>query len=140
MQSADQEPSRSSFDRQTYVKMLVTIARADRHNGPPEYGYIRRQAIQLGVNFEQVLKDTEKDFEIGAQTVSRLTALRVLKDAIRIASMDGDFSLPEKQKIYTYAERLDIPRADVDDLELLVGQLKELDQRWKKLVADRCDE
>jgi hypothetical protein len=68
--------------------------------------------------------NTDKNFEIGTHKVSRLTALRVLKDAIMIASMDGNFSLPEKQKVYTYAEKLDIPRTDVDNLETLVENSK----------------
>jgi hypothetical protein len=135
MPGANQDKHTAVFDRETYVKMLIAIARADKNNGLPEYRFIRKQAIQLGVNYEQVLKGTDKDFEIGAHRVSRLTALRVLKDAIMIASMDGNFTLPEKQKIYTYAEKLDIPRTDVDDLETLVGKLKALDQRWKELVA-----
>ncbi len=130
----------SAFDRETYVKMLIAIARADKDNGPPEYRYIRKQAIHLGVDYEQVMQSTDKNFEIGTHQVSRLTALRVLKDAIMIASMDGNFSLPEKQKLYTYAEKLDIPRTDVDDLETLVGELKALDQRWKELVAGHPDE
>lgn len=135
MRDADPGKRPADFDCQTYLKMLITIARADRENGPAEYAYIRRQAIAMGVDYEQVLRDTDKRFEIGTQKISRLTALRVLKDAIRIASMDGDFTLPEKQKVYTYAEKLDIPRTDVDELELLVGQIKELDRRWKELVA-----
>jgi hypothetical protein len=49
--------------------------------------------------------------------------------------MDSNFTLPEKQKVYTYAEKLDIPRSDVDALEILVAELKSLDQRWKDLVA-----
>lgn len=140
MPGANKEKSTAVFDRETYVKMLITIARADKENSLPEYRFIRKQAIQLGVNYEQVLRDTDKDFEIGTQKVSRLTALRVLKDAFMIASMDGNFSLPEKQKIYTYAEKLDIPRTDVDELEILVGQLKDLDLRWKELVAGPPDE
>jgi uncharacterized tellurite resistance protein B-like protein len=140
MPGADQKKSNVVFDRETYVKMLITIARADKENGPPEYRYIRRQAIGLGVNYEQVLKETDRHFEIGSQQVSRLTAFRVLKDAIMIASMDGNFTLPEKQKVYTYAEKLDIPRSDVDRLESLVGELKDLDQRWKELVAGHPDE
>ena len=135
MPSANPKKNAAVFDRETYVKMLITIARADKDNGPPEYRFIRRQAIQMGVNYEQALRNTDKDFQIGTQKVSRLTAMRVLKDAIMIASMDGNFSLPEKQKVYTYAEKLDIPRTDVDELEILVGELKELDQRWKDLVA-----
>jgi uncharacterized tellurite resistance protein B-like protein len=128
------------FDRETYVKMLITIARADRKNGPPEYSFIRKQAIQLGVNYDQVLGDTENGLALGARQVSRHTALRVLKDAIIIASMDANFSLPEKQKIYSYAEKLDIPRTDVDRLEILVGDIKALDQRWNKLVAGHPDD
>lgn len=140
MPSANQDRRTNVFDRETYLKMLISIARADKENSLPEYRFIRKQAIQLGVNYEQVLKDTDSDFEIGTHQVSRMTALRVLKDAIMIASMDGNFSLPEKQKLYTYAEKLDIPRTDVDDLETLVGQLKALDQRWKELVAGHPDE
>ncbi|WP_319522308.1 hypothetical protein [uncultured Desulfosarcina sp.] len=135
MSGASQEKSSASFDRETYVKMLITIARADKENGPPEYRFIRRQAIQMGVNYQKVLHETDPDFDIGTHKVSRLTAMRVLKDAIMIASMDGNFTLPEKQKIYTYAERLDIPRTDVDTLEVLVRELKVLDDRWKELVA-----
>ncbi len=135
MPGANQEKSTAVFDRETYVKMLITIARADRQNGPQEYRFIRKQAIQLGVDYERVLRDTDKNFAIGNQKVSRFTALRVLKDAIMIASMDGNFTLPEKQTLYTYAEKLDIPRTDVDELETLVGQLRALDKCWKDLVA-----
>jgi len=137
MQDTNQANRSSDFDRETYLKMLVTIARADKDNGPAEYAYVRKQAIGMGVDYERVLTDTDSHFEIGTQKVSRLTALRVLKDAIIIASMDGNFSLPEKQKVYTYAEKLDIPRTDVDELEILVGQIRQLDKRWKELVAGR---
>lgn len=140
MQAADQDKNNATFDRETYVKMLIAIARADKDNGPPEYGYIRKQALRSGIDYERLLKSTDKNFVIGAQKVSRHTALRVLKDAIIIASMDSNFTLFEKQKVYSYAEKLDIPRADVDELESLVGQLKDLDQRWKQLVAGQHNE
>jgi hypothetical protein len=140
MQDANQGKRSTAFDRETYLKMLVTIARADKDNGPKEYAYIRKQAIEMGVDYEQILRDTDDQFEIGSQKVSRLTALRVLRDAIMIASMDGNFSLPEKQKVYTYAEKLDIPRIDVDELEGLVGEMRSLENRWNDLVADHLDE
>ena len=140
MSGAKQDKQTAVFDRETYIKILIAIARADKKNGLPEYRHIRKQAIQLGVDYESALRNTDKDYEIGTQCVSRLTALRVLKDAIIIASMDGHFSLPEKQRLYTYAEKLDIPRTDVDELEALVGQIKEIDQRWKQLVAGHHDE
>ncbi len=140
MPGTNQDKTTTTFDRETYVKILIAIARADKENGLSEYRYIRKQAIQLGVDYEQVLRNTDKNFEIGTQRVSRFTALRVLKDAIMIASMDENVTLPEKQKLYTYAEKLDIPRTDVDDLEVLVGQLKALDQRWRELVAGHPDD
>jgi uncharacterized tellurite resistance protein B-like protein len=120
--------------------MLISIARADKENGQAEYHYVRKQAVKLGVDYDRVLEETSKKFTLGAQKVSRTTALRVLKDAIIIASMDCNFSLPEKQKVYTYAELLDIPRKDVDALEILVQEIKDLDRRWKKLVAGYFDE
>ena len=140
MPGANPKKDSAVFDRQTYVQMLIAIARADKDNGPPEYRFIRKQAIAMGVNYEKILQETDKDFNIGNHKVSRLTAMRVLKDAIMIASMDGNFSLPEKQKVYSYAEKLDIPRSDVDQLEALVGELKRLDQRWKDLVAGHPNE
>ena len=140
MPGANQDKRSTVFDRETYIKILIAIARADKENGLPEYRFIRKQAIQLGVDYARVLKDTDKNFEIGTHNVSRLTALRVLKDAIMIASMDGNFTLPEKHKLYVYAEKLDIARTDVDELETLVGYLKALDQRWKELVAGHPDE
>ena len=53
--------------------------------------------------------------------------------------MDCHFSLPEKQKVYTYAELLDIPRKDVDALEMIVQDMKALDRRWQELAAGRPD-
>lgn len=135
MQGSNPERGAAGFDRETYVKMLIAIARADKKNGLQEYGYIRKQAIKLGVDYDRVLSGTDKYFEIGSLAVSRLTALRVLKDAIIIASMDNNFSLPEKERIYTYAEKLDVPRTDVDELESVVGAYRELETRWKDLVA-----
>ena len=135
MPSDNPEKKRSVFDRETYLKLLITIARADKENGPKEYAYIRKQAIHLGVDYEKTLAKTDETLEIGNPDVSRLTALQVLKDAIIIASMDGNFTLFEKQKVYTYAEKLNIPRTDVDSLEEFVEQTRVLEKRWQELVA-----
>ena len=107
----------TDFDSETYIKVLIAIAKADKDNGPPEFEYIRKKAQRLGVDYEQFLASTEKAFEINKQRVSRITALLILKDAIMIASMDSNFSLPEREKVYTFAGKLDISRNDVDYLE-----------------------
>jgi tellurite resistance protein len=124
------------FDPRTYVKILVAIAKADKENGPPEFEYVRRQAERLGLDSEHFFRNTDKSFLLERQSVNRLTALVILKDAIMLASLDGNFSLPERMKIYTYAERLDIARNDVDTLEKLIDEYRQLDRRWENLVAD----
>jgi uncharacterized tellurite resistance protein B-like protein len=125
------------FEPRTYLRILVAIAKADKDNGLPEFEYVRRQAERLGFNGEAFFDSTEKSFLIEHQTVSRLTALVILKDAIALASLDGNLSLPERMKIYTYAEKLDISRKDVDRLEKLLDEYRQLDARWQQMVMAR---
>jgi uncharacterized tellurite resistance protein B-like protein len=122
------------FDPRTYLRILVAIAKADKDNGPPEFGYVHRQAERLGLDSEHFFKNTDKRFLIDQQAVSRLTALVILKDAISLASLDGNLSLPERMKIYTYAERLDVSRNDVDILEQLLDKYRQLDDCWRQMV------
>ncbi len=122
------------FDPRTYVRILVAIAKADKGNGPPEFNYVRRQADRLGLDSEHFFRNTDKNFLLEKQKVSRLTAMVILKDAIMLASMDGNFSLPEKMKIYTYAEKLDVAQLDVDRLVDLIGEYRRLGREWKQLV------
>ena len=125
------------FDPRTYLRILVAIAKADKDNGPPEFNYVRRQADRLGLDSEHFFRNTDRNFLIEPQKVTRLTALVILKDAIVLASLDGNFSLPERKKVYTYAEKLDIARGDVDLLERLIDDSRRLDQRWRQLVDDQ---
>ena len=123
------------FDSETYIKILIAIAKADKDNGPQEFEYIRKQARQLGVDYDRFLASTKKSFDINKQRLSRLTALVVLRDALRIASMDRNFSLPEREKVYTFAAKLDISRNDMDYLEEWLKAYRELCEKWDGLVA-----
>lgn len=123
------------FDPHTYLKILVAIAKADKENGPSEFNFVRRRAQRLGLDGDHFFENTDKNFIIERQNVNRLTALVVLRDAIELASLDGNFSLPERGKVYTYAEKLDIARTDVDSLEKLIGEYRRLDQKWLQLVS-----
>lgn len=125
----------ADFDSETYVKILIAIAKADKDNGPPEFEYIRKQAQRLGVDYDHFLASTEKAFEIDKQRVSRLTALLILKDALMIASMDRNFSLPEREKVYTLAGKLDISRNDVDYLGECLKEYRILCEKWDGLVT-----
>jgi hypothetical protein len=129
------EAGTKEFDPRVYIQILVTIAKADKDNGPPEFDYVRQQADRLGLDSDYYFKNTGKDFLLEKQSVSRLTALVILKDAIVLASLDGNFTLAERQKVYNYAERLDIPRSHVDRLEKLIQDFYQLDKTWKDLVA-----
>jgi hypothetical protein len=123
------------FDPRTYLSILVAIAKADRENGPPEFDFVRRRADSLGLDSDHFFKTIDKNFAIERQKVTRLTALVILKDAIVLGSLDGNLSLPERGKIYAYAEKLDVARSDVDLLEKLVDEYRLLDSRWRQLVA-----
>jgi len=135
MEIAFVDKDSTDFDSETYIKVLIAIAKADKDNGPPEFEYIRKQAQRLGVDYDQFLASTEKAFEINKQRVSRITALLILKDAIMIASMDRNFSLPEREKVYTFAGKLDISRNDVDYLEDCLKEYRTLCKKWDGLVA-----
>ena len=125
----------ADFDSETYIKILIAIAKADKDNGPREFEYIRKQAHRMGVDYDRFLASTEKTFDLNKQRVSRLTALVVLRDAIRIASMDRNFSLPEREKVYTFAAKLDISRNDMDYLEECLKEYRALCEKWDGLVA-----
>jgi hypothetical protein len=130
------DPRTSEFDPELYVKILIAIAKADPNNGKPEFAFIGRQAQALGVDFGHWLKQIDKGFAIEATKVSRATALAILRDCIQLASLDRNFTLAEKERVYTYAAKLDIPRSDLDRLERWVAACRELENQWKALVRD----
>ena len=125
------------FDPRTYLSIMIAIAKSDKDNGPPEFEFVRRQADRLGLDYDYFFEHTDKAFLIDKQTISRLTALVVIKDAIMLASMDENFSLPEKQRVYEYAEKLDIARKDVDRIEKLIQDYRQLQWRWSDLVEEQ---
>jgi hypothetical protein len=130
------ESGNRDFDPRTYLSILIAIAKSDKDNGPPEFEFVRRQADRLGLDYDYFFTHTDKSFLIRKQTISRLTALVVIKDAIMLASMDENFSLPEKQRVYEYAEKLDIARKDVDRIEELIQDDRQLKRRWSDLVKE----
>lgn len=125
----------AGFDAETYIRMLIAIAKADPDNGPPEFAFVRKMARKVGVDYETFMQETDKSYIPEKQKVSRLTALVILRDAIALASLDRNISLPERQRLYTYAEKFDIPRKDMEALETLVQDQRKLSERWKQLAA-----
>lgn len=133
-----EDPQTTDFDPELYVKILIAIAKADPNNGRPEFAFICRQALALEVDFPYWAKRIDKGFDIEAIQVSRATALAVLRDCIHLAAMDRNFTLAEKERVYTYAAKLDVPRSDLDRLERWVGDCRELETQWDALVQSHA--
>ena len=123
------------FDSRLYLKILVAIAKSDPENGEPEFNYVRRQAISLGLDIDEYWGTTGKDFLTGRIKVSRLTALVIIKDSLVLATLDGSYSLGEKERIYSYAASFDIPRTDVDRVESWLAESNSLKKKWEELVT-----
>ena len=133
-----EDPQTSDFDPELYIKILIAIAKADPNNGRPEFAFICRQALALEVDFTYWAKRIDKSFAIEAPKVSRVTALAVLRDCIFLASMDRNYTLAEKERVYTYAARLDVPRSDLERLERWVADYRELESQWTALVQSEA--
>ncbi len=123
------------FDPELYIKILVAVAKADRNNGPKEFEYIANQANRLGIDFARVWDTTDKTFLISGKKISRLTAAVIIKDCILLASLDKNFSLAERDKVYTYASKLDITRSDVDYIVEWLSDYDALGKKWNRLLS-----
>ena len=124
----------NTFDPQIYIKILVAIAKADKNNGPREFKFVKTLADRLSIDITEMWETTEKTFSISKLDISRATALAVLRDGITLASLDRDFSLGEKEKVFSYAEKMDIPRTDVEYIEKWLSDFRVSMENWDKLV------
>jgi len=125
-----------NFNAELYVRVLVAIAKADRFNGPPEYEYVKKLADSLSVDIVKIWNETSKNFSNVSTEVSRMTAVLLIKDCIMLASLDGNFSLDEKQRVYSYAEKMDVSRSTVDAIEEWLAEYRRLTDKWETLIAD----
>ena len=126
--------NREGFDSNQYIKILIAITKADKNNGPPEIEFVKSKAKALGIDFDHLWQTTDKTFSIRKAKVSRLTAFIILKDCIMLASLDRNYTLDEKEKVFTYAEKLDIPRSDVIEIGRWLDAYHGVMQQWNELV------
>lgn len=126
--------NQDDLDPEKYVRLLVAVAKSDPDNGPPEYAYVKRQANALRLDIVPIWNDTPKHYLLSPIQVSRRVALVIIKDCIMLASLDGNFSLGEKEKVYRFAERLDVTRADVDAVIRWLDDYDGLCRRWVSLT------
>jgi len=129
--------SSKDFDPEIYLRILIATCKSDRSNSEPEIRFVRSKAHQLGLDFDQYWESTDKSFTMAHQKVSRLTALTILKDSVLLATLDRNYTLQEKERIFTYAEKLDLPRSDVDALHEWIEAYQQLKRRWQALVDGR---
>jgi len=126
--------NQGDLDAEQYLRLLVSVAKSDPDNGPPEYEYVKRQANALGLDIVSLWNDTPKHYLLSPIRVSRSVALIIIKDCIMLASMDGNFSIGEKEKVYRFAERLDVTRTDVDAVVTWLGDYDRLRRQWNALA------
>ena len=126
--------NQNDLDAQGYIRLLVAVAKSDPANGPPEYEYVKRQANSLSVDIVPIWNETSKHYLLSAITVSRRVAMVIIKDCIMLASLDGNFSIGERERVYRFAERLDVTRADVDAVMAWLEDYNRLRRRWTALT------
>jgi len=124
------------LDAETYLRVLIAVAKADRSNGAQEEEYIGTRARRLGIELQPLWRSTEKEFTADLPRVSRQTALVLIKDCINLASLDRNYTLFEKSKIYELAERLGIPRSDVERVREWVEANHQLLLKWEQIVQE----
>jgi hypothetical protein len=127
------------FDPEIYIRILIATCKSDRSNGEPEMRFVRARAQQLGLDFDQYWESTDKAYSMNHRKVSRRTALNILKDSVMLATLDRNYTLQEKERVYTYAEKLDLPRSDVDALHEWIEAYHRLKADWQDLVAGGDD-
>ena len=128
------EMGKDDFDATLYVKLLVAVAKSDPGNGQPEYEYVKSQANRLGIDIVDYWNSTDKSFLVSPVRASRLTAMVIIKDCILLASMDGNFSPGEKEKVYLLAQNLDVPRSDVDAVQAWLEKYYLLRDEWNRIL------
>ena len=126
--------NQEDLDAEGYIRLLVAVAKSDPDNGPPEYQYVKSQANSLRVDIVPLWNDTSKNYLLAPIQVSRSVAMVIIKDCVMLASLDGNFSLGERERVYRFAERLDVTRADVDAVVAWLGDYDRLRRRWTTLT------
>ena len=123
------------FNPELYIKILVAVTKADRNNGPKEVNYVKNQANRMGIDFAKIWGTTDKTFSFRGTKISRATAIVIIKDCILLASMDKNFSIGEREKVYTFAAKLDISRSDVDYIVEWLDDYNVLEKKWDRLIS-----
>ena len=131
----DIETDSPDFDPQRYIKILIAVVKADRFNGSSETAYVKNLANRLNLDFVTLWNETDRDMPLDQVKVSRVTALSILKECIKLASLDGNFTLSEKELVYSYAAKLDIPLSEVKLLEKWLEEFNKLAEKWDELIA-----
>jgi hypothetical protein len=126
----------SQQDGEQYLRILISVAKSDPENGPKELAFIKHRAVQLGLDAQSLWASTDRHFSIPPRQVSRRTALVAIKDCIHMASLNHDFALFEKSKIYELAEKIGIPRSDVERVRQWVESLLRLHAEWDQIVSE----
>ena len=120
------------FDAEVYVRALVAVAQTDGVRDE-ERAFITDHAAALGV--------TPPDFEqnVDVATLGKgtpeVTRRMIVRDCIVLASMDGDYTATERERIRDIARQLGVDSDVVAKLEAWITKYSDVLGEGQRLLA-----
>jgi tellurite resistance protein len=104
------------LEKDTYIKALVAVAKIDGLLAE-EKDFVNFQAGLIGVDTSVYWGEELEIDDIDFETVSNTTKKLILRDAIVIAYIDGEYSIDEIEMISVLANKMKQPKELVDEIE-----------------------
>ena len=126
----------NEFDQQEYLKTLIILAKADKKITAEERSFIEAQAILLNVDITPYWETTGDNLSVlDPARTSRVTKMVILRDAIALGHIDGDYAQSEKELVLEVAKRLLLTEADIDVMENWLKKYWAVIEEGKKLIG-----
>ncbi len=117
--AAPQQAShRRPVDARVYLTALLAVAHADGDLHAHERAYIDRQARILGVDLSTLDRHGDVVAYVGDHEVMESTAQAILRDALLLASVDGEYDAAERAQLVALSDALGL----ADQFERIEGE------------------
>ena len=126
----------SQTDSDCYLRAIISVAMADKKIHEKEKDFINMQAQLLSINPEPYWESKENDLSfLDNIELSKLCRMAIIRDSIVLANIDAEFDDSERKKIHKIAEKLQINKSDVDNIENWLKELWSVIEKGNKLFA-----
>jgi uncharacterized membrane protein YebE (DUF533 family) len=131
----------TSEENMLYAKALMVCAAGDDEISQQERAWIVAYLTTCGISEE--IPEAMKTYD-GSDTLEDLLAATpnmpvyrrsMLYDALRACASDGELSAGERERVMAAADRMDLPRELVDELEQIIHEEEALRKRRHKLIV-----